>query len=135
MGSEMCIRDSDDLRIEVIGHDPFDGALDLLVAGKVVNGRRVVISYGSRLSEGPQPQVVFVSASAEHQLPAILSTLKNVATLTVSDIDRFAERGGTIGLVTDGGAIHFVINRTSASQARLRISSRLLSLATLIGHD
>jgi hypothetical protein len=124
--------ETDDLRLVVIGHDCFDGALDRLVAGKTVGSHRIVIAYVSTVKSGPPAQMAFVSASEEKQLPVILSALKASSTLTVSDISRFANRGGIIGLTMEGGSVHFVVNRATANQARLRVSSRILSLATVV---
>jgi hypothetical protein len=127
--------ESNDLRLEVIGHDPFDGALDRLVAGKLIKTHRVVIGYSRTVSSTRPPHMLFVSGSEQQQLPQILAALKGAPTLTVSDIDRFAERGGVIGLVVEGQSVRFAINRTAAGQARLRVSSTLLSLAKIVGRD
>ena len=127
--------ETDDLRLEVIGHDPFGGALDRLVAGKFIDQHPVVIVYSSDVSAGRRGHVVFVSASEHKQLPSLLSALIGTPTLTVSDIDQFAEHGGVIGLVAQGQSVGFVVNRAAATRARLRVSSRLLSLATILDRD
>jgi hypothetical protein len=124
--------DTDDLRVEVIGHDPFDGALDRLVAGKTIDQHTVVISYSRDLSAIPRGHLVFISASERRQVPSLLAALERTPTLTISDIDEFAERGGVIGLV-GAQSVRFVINRTAAAKAGLQVSSKLLSLATLVG--
>ena len=53
----------------------------------------------------------------------------------MSDIDQFAEHGGVIGLVAGAQSIGLVINRAAATRARLRVSSKLLSLATVLDRD
>jgi hypothetical protein len=126
---------TEDLRLEVIGHDPFDGALDRLLAGKTINQHPVVIVYSSHLTAGPRGHVVFVSGSEFKQLPGLIAALNNTPTLTVSDIDQFAQHGGVIGLVAAAGSVRFVINTEAATRARLRLSSRLLSLATILKGD
>jgi hypothetical protein len=127
--------ETDDLRLEVIGHDPFGGALDRLVAGKLINQHPIVIVYSSDVSAGRHGHMVFVSASERKQLPKLLSALAGTPTLTVSDIDQFAEHGGVIGLVAGGQSVGFVVNRAAATRARLRVSSKLLSLATILDRD
>jgi hypothetical protein len=47
-------------------------------------------------------------------------------------MDRFARRGGVIGLVLAGDRVGFEVNTESARQAGLTISSKLLSLAKAI---
>lgn len=57
--------------------------------------------------------------------------------LTISDADRFANRGGVIGLVEGGifelieddHAVHFTVNRTALYEARLQIGTERLYLA------
>jgi hypothetical protein len=126
---------TEELRLEVIGHDPFDGALDRLVAGKTINQHPVVVVYSGHATAGPRGHMVFVSGSEYKQVAGLLSALNNTPTLTVSDIDRFAEHGGVIGLVAAGRSVRFVINTEAATRARLRVSSRLLSLATILKGD
>jgi hypothetical protein len=126
---------TDDLRLEVVGHDPFDGALDRLLAGKTIDQHPVVISYSSDLSELPRGHIVFVSGSERKQVQRLLTALNNTAALTVSDIDLFAEHGGVIGLVAAGQTVKFVINRGAAARAGLRVGAGLLSLATVIDRD
>jgi hypothetical protein len=122
-----------EFRLGVLGHDPFDGVLDRLVAGKTVRNRRVVVSYFKTVPTGPPLQMVFISRSEQDQLSSILASFSGTPTLTVSDIDQFAERGGVIGMTVEKQSIRFAINRTAAGQARLELSSNLLALARLVG--
>jgi hypothetical protein len=124
--------DTDDLRLEVIGHDPFDGALDRLVAGKMIDSHQVVIVYSSDVSSRRRGHIVFVSGSERKQLPNVIAVLGGAAALTVSDIDQFAEQGGVIGLVAAGQTVKFVINRAAAAKAGLKVAAVLLSLATVL---
>ena len=121
-----------ELRVQVIGHDPFNGALDRLLGGKRVHDRRISVVYTAGVTPAETGHVVFVAASERSRLDAILGALEGENVLTVSDIDDFAERGGMIGLVSDKDSLRFVVNRTAASRARLQVSSRLLSLATSV---
>jgi hypothetical protein len=50
--------------------------------------------------------------------------------LTVGDTDRFVETGGMINFVKEGKKIRFEINEAAAKRAGLRVSSKLLSLAS-----
>jgi hypothetical protein len=62
-------------------------------------------------------------------MAAVLAAYCRAPVLTLSDIDRFASRGGVIGLEVDGDAVHFTVNRTAAEEARLRVPAQLLYLA------
>jgi hypothetical protein len=56
----------EDLRVEVVGRDPFDGALDRVLAGKTVALHRVVVihvSAGSLCSRSPMPNALRTAAA------------------------------------------------------------------------
>jgi hypothetical protein len=56
--------------------------------------------------------------------------------LTVGEGEAFADAGGTISFVIVDNVVRFVINVTAGEKAGLRLSSRLLAIATrLIGKD
>ena len=58
--------------------------------------------------------------------------LSNTPTLTVSDGAAFAEAGGTANFFVEDQKMRFAINPEAAERARLRVSSKLLSLAKLV---
>jgi hypothetical protein len=120
---------SEALRVEIIGRDPFDGSLDRLLAEKRLNGRRIVVSHSAVPATAPFPHVLFVSAAEEPRLAKVLATYCHAPVLTVSDLDRFANRGGVIGLVEEDGTLHFAINQAAASEARLQVSAQLFHMA------
>lgn len=55
-----------------------------------------------------------------------------VAELSVSDATGFARTGGIIEFYVDSGRMRFAINVDAAQRSGLRLSSRLLGLATII---
>jgi hypothetical protein len=121
----------DPITICVLGRDPFAGALDKAVSGKLVDGRPFVV----RLQPDAVPvagcQMAFVSAS-ERKFHAIVSDLKMRGTLTVGEIEGFAEDGGMINFRLEEGRVRIDINPGAAQQQHLRISSKLLSLARIV---
>jgi hypothetical protein len=120
---------SEALRLEIIGRDPFDGSLDRLLADKTVDQRRIVVTHSAIPGKAPFPHVLFVSAAEEPQLAKVLATYCHAPVLTVSDLDRFANRGGVIGLVEENDTLRFAINQTAASEARLQVSAQLFHMA------
>ena len=65
----------------------------------------------------------------------IIDGLRNVPVLTVSVQHRFAQTGGIAGMYVQDGKMRFAINVEAAQRARVHLSSRLLSLATLVKDD
>ena len=121
--------DSAPIVVGIVGDDPFRGSLDA-VGGKSVNGRVVTVR---RLNAGQDLRschVLFVSSSEKRHLPQIVTSLDGASVLTVGEMDGFANNGGMIKLKMEENKVRFVINAGLARRARLKISSKLLSLAT-----
>jgi hypothetical protein len=114
----------------VFGRDPFGPRLERTFEGKTVRGREVAIHRSTSLRALNACHVLFVSLSETKQVGAVVRALAGRNVLTVSDIDRFVDRGGMIQLNRSGSRVQFEINRSTAEQARLKISPQLLKLAS-----
>jgi hypothetical protein len=77
-------------------------------------------------------QVLFISASEKKRLPATLAALNGSSVLTVGDMDHFIESGGMIQFVMEEKRVRFAIDISASSRARLKVSSKLLSLARTV---
>jgi hypothetical protein len=120
------------LRIVIVGDDPFDGALEQVIYGKLANGHPIQLGHSRWNEVLPPCHVVFISNSEERHLSQILRSLEGRSVLTVSDIDRFALRGGIIEFRMVGNRVRFDINEGPAAAARLGLSSKLLGVARLV---
>jgi hypothetical protein len=119
--------------ITILGDDPFGPSLDETLRGKTIDRLKVVVRRAGSPEELRASQIVFISESQRGQLPEILKRLEGAPTLTVAEMDDFAERGGVIGFRMDGDRVRLDINPSAAARARLRISSELLKLARIVG--
>jgi hypothetical protein len=77
-------------------------------------------------------QIVFISPSEKQRFGQILESLKDSKTLTVSEIEGFAEQGGIINFVSERNKVRFEINPEAARSKGLTISSELLKLARVV---
>ncbi|HKV39356.1 MAG TPA: YfiR family protein [Blastocatellia bacterium] len=117
------------LIVGVVGQDPFGGAFDQMVEGKIANGRQLVVKRLKWGDDLKQCQILFISASEERRLSQILNSLNGASVLTVGDTEQFGKAGGIIRFVLEDNRVRFEINRGAAERARLKLSSRLLALA------
>lgn len=119
--------------IGVVGEDPFGNALPQVVIGKTVQGRDLVIR-GYRTGEDLRgAHILFISTSERKRIPLILSTLRGSSVLTVADTEGFLDAGGMIQFLSENNRVRFAINVDATSRAKLKMSSKLLSLAKVIG--
>jgi hypothetical protein len=123
---------SSPLHVVVVGADPFGGALDEVLRQRSANGHPIQLRHLKWNDVLPPCDIVYISATEEAHLEAILVQVGNRSVLTVSDIDRFALRGGVIELRMVGNRVRFDINRSTAIAARLTVSSKLLSVARAV---
>jgi hypothetical protein len=118
--------------IGIDGSDPFGGALEEAVKGRSAGGRAIAIK---RFKPGEEPagcEIIFVSATDPKRMSAILARLKGAAILTVGDAPGFCANGGDIGFAVQDNKVRLQVNPEAAQRAGLQISSKLLSLATLV---
>jgi hypothetical protein len=117
-----------------IGEDPFHGALDLSLNGKMIGARPFRVQHLKLFQEVQGCQVLFIGMSEKKLMSAELANLKKNPVLTVGESEHFAQEGGMIGFCLEGNKVRFEINLTAAERANLKISARLLALAkTVIG--
>jgi hypothetical protein len=118
-----------------IGEDPFRGALDQSLSGKTVGGRTLRVQHLKQPQEMQGCQILFIGAGDKKRVVTAIASLNGSAVLTVGENDHFAQEGGMIGFFLEENKIRFEINLEAATQAKLKISARLLALAkTVIGN-
>jgi hypothetical protein len=119
--------------IGVFGKNPFAPSLSGVVRDQKVQGRAIRVRDVGRLQEALHCDLLFVSSSERANLQQIFAALRGAPVLTISDLDRFAEQGGMIGLVTtQDNHIRFDINKGAIERAGLKASSQLLQLARIV---
>ena len=114
----------------ILGDNPFGIILEQTIRGKAINDRPLVVKEFHSAAEATNCHILFISPSEKARLPQILAGLHGASVLTVSELDRFTESGGMINFIRQGNKIRFQINETAAKTVSLKISSKLLSLAS-----
>jgi hypothetical protein len=77
---------------------------------------------------------VYVAATSDAETRRLLDRLKTIngAMLTIGETESFLRAGGAVALVRVDDHIQIEVNLDAAQRAGVRISSRLLSLATIV---
>jgi hypothetical protein len=115
----------------VAGGEGLQGAF-AAIDGKQAQGRRLQLRRGVRPDELRTCHILFVPESEERIAPELLRRAGSLPLLTVGEDDGFATAGGVIGFVVRDDRVQFEINPDAANRADLKVSSRLLQLATIV---
>lgn len=126
---------ADPIVIGIVGPDPFGAAMDKILEGEEVRGRKLKVERYARPVDVKMCQILFVSRTLASAWPDILRALRDKPILTVSDMDRFTARGGIIQLVTERNLVRLRVNVDAAKRADISISSKLLRLADNVTRD
>jgi hypothetical protein len=122
---------SDTLRVCILGEVPAAAPFDDL-NGQEALGRRLSVSVLRSLHEARSCQVLFVAASQSARLTEVLATLGGAPVLTIGDTEGYARRGVMINMFLENKRVRFEINAETARSAGLRISTKLLKLASKV---
>jgi hypothetical protein len=116
----------------VLGEDTFGSVLESTLTGQSIGGKPVTVKRIVKPQDATGCRILFISSADESHLREILSTLGQSSVLTVSDIPDFSKRGGMIQFVLEGDRVRFEVNRASAEEAGLTLSSDLLKVAAAV---
>jgi len=116
----------------ILGEDPFGDTLERITKNKTINGRALTIKRSRRVEDLKDCQVLFISRSDQAHLGQILTALKGLSILTVSDTEEFLADGGIINFKMQNDKVRFEVNVATAQSAALKISSELLDLAIAV---
>lgn len=118
--------------IGVLGEDPFGPDLDRAVIGKSISGHSLETRRYNNPDDARDAHILFISdtTSERRRLSQTLNALRGSSVLTVSDIDGFCDAGGIINFRILADKVRFEISTRAADQEGLKISSRLLTVAS-----
>jgi hypothetical protein len=124
---------SSPFNICILGEDPFGNSFNLL-RGETVNNSNLTVKRIRTIQNPDECKIVFIGRSEAERLPYILKVLKGLNVLTIGDTAGFARQGVIINFHMEENKVRFNINIDAARRSGLKISSKLLNLATIV-HD
>jgi hypothetical protein len=113
----------------ILGRDPFGHWLKEIIEGRSVDGRALVLRHISNASEAGSCHMLFAGSLEPKRTWTALSAIRIPALLTIGDCATASEGGAIINFTLEGDHVRFEVNNEAAERGKLRISSRLLSLA------
>ena len=103
-----------------------------IVQGRTAQGRRLQVR---RLAPGEAPtgvNVLFVGGDSAQRVLQSAKTLTERSVLTITGVERGIDHGSVINFVPVDGRVRFEVNVGAAEKSGLRLSSRLLMVATRV---
>jgi hypothetical protein len=119
------------LDVCILGVDPFGLALQGMIKGRAIDGRPLRLYHLKLGADTSECEIVFISAQeAKRKTRDLPKTAWGI--LTVGESQNFPQNGDVVNFFTREDRIAFEINVDAADHAGLRISSKLLNLATIV---
>jgi len=119
------------LVICVLGDAAVGDELERAVKGRVLAGHGITVSRMAAGGLQDACNVVYLSGMTTPQAAPLVAKLRDLAVLTIGDVQGFIEIGGIAQFRFEQGQLRFSVCLASVKRARLQISSRLLALARL----
>lgn len=108
------------------------GVIGRLLDGKTSGGQTIRVLPAGSADDLGQCSLLYLAGPAGSDVRKILEKVKGRSVLTVGESEDFAREGGMVALVNTGDHIRIEVNLEATQAAGIRISSRLLELATIV---
>jgi hypothetical protein len=119
----------------IVGENPFGNLLTEAAAGKAVNGRAVLVKQFAEGQDLRSCDILFVASTDKKHTLQILAKLKGSSVLTVGEGIGFTQSGGMIAFLVEGNRVQLEIDLQATSEARLKISAKVIAVARLVTHE
>jgi hypothetical protein len=123
------------VRIWVLGDSNIDEDLRKITVNRTVNNRPVEVLATTSVGRIANPHMVFVSRKAEKHLPRLTRLAEQHSFLIVTESEQGLIAGSTINLRLIEGRIGFDVSLVNAKKSDLKLSARLLSVASSVEQE
>jgi hypothetical protein len=118
--------------VGIVGPDPFGWAIDRTLQDKRIDHRRVVVERLQSTQDIRHCQMLFVSGSDGTLSAELAKRVGDLPILVVGDAPAQSAPGGAVAFTVNDNKVGFEIDLQAARRTRLKISSKMLSLARVV---
>lgn len=130
---ERCFeKESSPIVVLVVGEDPFGKHLDAALAGKEIDGRKIVLRRSEEVPEKPTAHLIFEGGLSHKEQERLLAACEGLPILLFGDREGYARAGACVNFFFKEGNVRFAVNKNGAIARGLEISSQLLKLARIV---
>lgn len=116
----------------VIGDDGVTEALEQTVRGRMADGHELAVQAMKPDGVAGACHVLYASGLDSKRWAQLAVALRGTSVFTVGDGDSIGQWSAVAHLIQENDRMRFTINAAAADRARLQLSSKLLSLATIL---
>lgn len=120
------------LRYCVLGNAALSSSLGQALAKERASGRPLRLVDAKGAAQWRRCHLLYIDHRAGELAPRVLAAVKGAPVLTVGDTEGLLRKGAMISLAHLDGRLRPLINPKAAERAGIRISSKLLRIATLV---
>ena len=107
--------------------------LETMLNGRAGDGHTIRVVLSPSDEELARCSLLYIAEPDTREMRKALLKVKGNSVLTIGETDAFARAGGMVALVNTGDHIQIEVNLEATESARIRISSRVLNLAVIVG--
>jgi hypothetical protein len=116
----------------MLGDGPYERKLEQLTNHRFVEKRRFVFKHAVNAAQLSNCHILYIKPSEMKRWEMLANEVKGRGILTVGEAEQFIPEGGLIRFSFDSGKVRIQINAEAAKREKLRINSKLLSLARIM---
>lgn len=120
------------LALCIVGDDAVADALAEMTKGRTVEGHQPSVRKLDLNGPLRSCHVLYVGDAGANGAAGVLEKVQGTAVLSVGSDAGFAAEGGIAGFFEEAGKMRFAVNVDAADRAKVRLSSRLLTLAKIV---
>ncbi|MEW8000824.1 MAG: YfiR family protein [Candidatus Thiodiazotropha endolucinida] len=116
----------------LLGYSRLKASMNEITANEIINGRELRVVSVENEQQLSDCNILFIHQPAAGYPIELIQRLASQSVLTVSDHPDFIPAGGSIVLLKKSHKIKLVVNMDALDQGQLKVSSKLLRLATRV---
>ncbi len=124
---------SEPFELCVLGDKAIESAFQT-ISGKKIGSRTLNVRFLDKTDSIEPCDIMFIGKSADRSdVVQRLESVQGKPVLTIGESNYFTKAGGVINFFSNEGRLRFEINRNTAAKQNVKLSSRLLGLAIIVG--
>jgi hypothetical protein len=117
--------------VAILGDENVASEFATMSNGKLVDGHPIQLVRNPTVAQCLECHVLFIGMDEARKTLEIINLLNHASILTVGESEEFTDQGGMINLALRERRVVLEVNLNAAQQTDLKISSKLMALATV----